>query len=289
MKPLAWVLNLDADHELRQPLGYNAPKRVLERVSTMRERIVGLLGPDDVVLGRDDVSPSHEGRCWCPTPTALKLLARASVAPPLAPPFEVVRRVNHRRFSLALGVTLPGSRWIEDENALRTAVASGSPSGRWVMKRPYSSAGNGRRLIGGSAWEAHDAPWVKASLAVDGLVLEPWVDKAGELAIHGYVDRDGAATLGRVCVQVVDAHGAWVETVPDASAVTETERATLLTTAEEVADALRTEGYFGPFGVDAFRFVDGDSVHLNRRSEINARYTMGWAVGMGDLRPDREG
>jgi hypothetical protein len=54
-----------------------------------------------------------------------------------------------------------------------------------------------------------------------------------------------------------------------------------------VAQALLEAGYFGPFGIDAFRWVDRAGVErFNPRCEINARYSMGWAVGMGSRRPD---
>ena len=58
---------------------------------------------------------------------------------------------------------------------------------------------------------------------------------------------------------------------------------------DRAAEALRAAGYFGPFGIDAFTWEGDDgTVHLHRRSEINARYSMGWAIGMGDARPDLE-
>ena len=51
---------------------------------------------------------------------------------------------------------------------------------------------------------------------------------------------------------------------------------------ERIAEALAAEGYFGPFGVDAFTFIGADGANsLQPRSEINARYSMGFVVGMG--------
>jgi hypothetical protein len=52
--------------------------------------------------------------------------------------------------------------------------------------------------------------------------------------------------------------------------------------ADLVAIALSRAGYFGPFGVDAYCYRDRDEkIHLQPRSEINARYTMGFAIGWG--------
>ena len=49
-----------------------------------------------------------------------------------------------------------------------------------------------------------------------------------------------------------------------------------------MAGALLPAGYFGPFGVDAYTYRGraGASV-FQPRSEINARYSMGFAAGWG--------
>jgi hypothetical protein len=57
----------------------------------------------------------------------------------------------------------------------------------------------------------------------------------------------------------------------------------LVSGAEGVAAALNAARYFGPFGVDAYTYrerPDG-AIALQPRSEINARYTMGFAVPRG--------
>lgn len=54
---------------------------------------------------------------------------------------------------------------------------------------------------------------------------------------------------------------------------------------EIVGRALAAQGYFGAFGVDAYRhrLLDGSGrTALNPLSEINARYTMDWALAMGE-------
>jgi hypothetical protein len=56
-----------------------------------------------------------------------------------------------------------------------------------------------------------------------------------------------------------------------------------------VAEALIRAGYFGPFGIDGYRWKDEHgTLRFNPRTDINARYSMGWAVGMGSRRPDLE-
>ncbi len=288
MSTVAWLLNLDADHELQKPLGYLPNKKVIALVRQMRERIVALVRPEDVIVG--DAALAHDvvGLCWCPTPTALLRLRRAGIAAAPTPPFEVVRRVNHRHFALGLGGGFDGRQWIADEAMLRAALAKAAPSGQWVMKRPHSIAGSGRRVLRDGLLAPHDERWVKATLAAGGLVLEPWVHREGELVVHGYVHRDGKVVLGDVCVQFVDEHGSWLDTVHDVNALSERDVATMTATAGRAASALQEAAYFGPFGVDAFRYRRAGDVVLNACSELNARYTMGWAIGMGRRRPDTE-
>ena len=65
-------------------------------------------------------------------------------------------------------------------------------------------------------------------------------------------------------------------------------RTSLKRAARCAAEALLEAGYFGPFGIDAYRWRAGAAAHFNARSEINARYSMGWATGMEHCRVDLE-
>ena len=51
------------------------------------------------------------------------------------------------------------------------------------------------------------------------------------------------------------------------------------------AQALSAAGYFGPFGIDGFRYRDaqGRGGRLQSMGELNARFSMAWALGMGPL------
>jgi hypothetical protein len=63
----------------------------------------------------------------------------------------------------------------------------------------------------------------------------------------------------------------------------EDELAALNETFERAAEALRGAGYFGPFGIDAFRYLDAQNVErFHPLGEINARYSMGWLIGMAE-------
>ncbi|MCA8944511.1 MAG: hypothetical protein KDB80_18260, partial [Planctomycetes bacterium] len=123
----------------------------------------------------------------------------------------------------------------------------------------------------------------------EGLQIEPFVDVVAEFAIHGWLDPSGASVVGEPTTLVSDADGAWLASSAGADLHvderTELERATA-----RVANELHSIGYHGPFGVDAFRWVDAEGASRFRvLGELNARFTMGYFVGMqerlGDLLP----
>ncbi len=108
--------------------------------------------------------------------------------------------------------------------------------------------------------------------------------------MHGFLAASGELAIGAPTVQRTDATGAWRASLPAAPGdLSADEERDLFTAMESTAAALREAGYFGPFGIDAFRYRDESSAtRWNPRGEINARYSMGWAVGMGERRPDLE-
>jgi hypothetical protein len=93
--------------------------------------------------------------------------------------------------------------------------------------------------------------------------------------------------LGEPTRQMCDDSGVWRGTVL-ATDLEPSEAAALRSSVQTAAEALLGAGYFGPFGIDAYRWREGARIHFNARSEINARYSMGWATGMQRCRVDRE-
>lgn len=300
----AWVLNFDAEDELAAaPRAYTPSRAVRSRFEALAARVLALLGPRDRVLVPvlPQVGPlpspprAFLGRAWCPTPRAIQAFCDAGVEVPRAPPLDVLCRVNHRRFCAELGQTLPGARFVDTMDAVLETIAAPSPTGHWLLKRPFSFTGRGRRKIHRGSVDAADRSFIEASLAprgssasAMGLQVEPWVELRGDVALHGFLSASGRITLGEPTVQALDATGAWrgsARAGPDDLSIDE--RRALIEAAHEAAVALRGAGYFGPFGVDAFRWINADgSMRFNPRCEINARYSMGWAIGMGDVRPD---
>lgn len=292
----AWILNFDAEDELDRGAGHTSSRAVRARFTGLAARVSALLVPGDVIV--DPAAPialapdAFSGRAWCPTPGARRLLERVSAVVPAAPSLAVLRRVNHRRFCADLGQTLPGARYVDTLDDVVTIVNTPSPSGAWLLKRPFGFAGRGRRRLRPGAFDPAERAWIEASLATgEGLQIEPWVELAGDVGLHGFLAASGALVLGAPTVQRTDATGAWSASLPAAPGeLSAAEERSLFDAMDATAAALREAGYFGPFGIDAFRWLgEGGAPRWNPRGEINARYSMGWAVGMGARRPDLEG
>lgn len=279
--PRLWVLNFDAEDELARPGAMTPSPALRARFAALAAR-TALLGPGDRRL--DEFAPPDpswrgmQGAAWCPTPRALRALARAEARPPEAPTPAALRAANHRRLMSGRVASLPGARYVHTRGEYDEAVARGSITGAWLLKRAYAYNGRGRCRWRDGADDPHVARWVDAALATgDGLQVEPEVPRSLDVGFHGELTRAGEARWGALTVQHCDAHGAWEATEPaPPGTLTDAEAALVAATKAEVAAALRSVGYFGPFGVDAFRWAGGFAPCC----DVNARYTMGWAVGM---------
>jgi hypothetical protein len=131
--------------------------------------------------------------------------------------------------------------------------------------------------------------WVEASLRRgDPLQVEPLVERLGDFALHGWISPAGDLTLGEPTVLRCSDEGAWVASEREAGDLSAAERDALAAEARRVAAELYANGYNGPFNLDAFRWKDPahPSPRFTVRCEINARFSMGWAVGMGPIAAD---
>ncbi|WP_394842809.1 hypothetical protein LZC95_37775 [Pendulispora brunnea] len=281
---IAWVLNLDADLELATLRGYSPKKSVLAAMEPMVARLAGvLLGPNDVLVDGQNAR-GLPGRAFCPTPRALKILEAAGAVPERHPPVEVLRRVNSRAFASAMGATLPSGRFVTSLDEARVMLGTSPAVGRgWRIKRAFGMTGRGQRPVDVGAASDADIAFVRAGLAEGGVQIEPNVSIVDEYAIHGMLDQEeGTHALGVLVKQRCDARGSWIATerIAEPTSTEQTIGARLVEEAARVAEALVREGYFGPFGIDAYTYRDpSGALALQPRSEINARYTMGFAIG----------
>lgn len=293
---VAWVLNLDAEDELVHGRLHTPGRAMTARIGGLVEALAALVRPGDVVVwpGTSAEAPGLPGRAWCPTRWAQTQLSRAGATCPRAPGMEVLRRVNHRRFAHALGPGLPLARFVTTAGELREALSAGVALGAvsaeacWLLKRPLGYAGRGRRRLPAGTLTAADQAWVDVSLrAGDGLLVEPWVARELDVGLHGYLFEDGRVVFGEVTVQDIDLTGAWRATrLAPPGTLRPEEQAALEAEARRTAQALSAAGYFGAFGLDAFRWrTPSGERRFQPRCELNARYSMGWGLGMQGFRP----
>ncbi len=290
MSRRAWVLNLDAEEELAGRRPYKGPFAALAARPELLAALAPLVPQGDVVLlGDGEPSPDVaglQGRAWCPTRSALDALSRRGAVGPRAPAMAILRRVASRAFSASLGLHLPGARFFTGPSELDLALGSLVGAGPVLARRSFGFAGRGRRLLAGSAPTEVEAGFIRRALAEGGLLLEPFVERSADFSLHGHVDRD-EIVLGEVVKAQVDRAGVWRGSrLATEDELARAERSALFEEATRSAVALRSAGYFGPFGLDAYRYTLRGAEGWNPRCEINARYSMAWAIGMGERRPD---
>ena len=141
-------------------------------------------------------------------------LVRAGASPVPHPSAKVLRTVNGRAFSAALGPTLPEAAFVHDlEAAVAMLAARPMIALQWRVKRAFGMAGRGqRRIAPGLVSEANRAFLRSAIASEGGVMIEPDVAIVRELALHGVLAEDGALRLGRLVTQECDAHGQWLAT-----------------------------------------------------------------------------
>jgi len=276
----AWVLNLDAELELARPRFAYAPRtKVLEQLAQYGQGSRALLGPEDVLLEPGGVAPAGDfvGRAWCPTPSALRRLSAAGITAEPHPEPEVLRRVNHRLFAHQAGGGLPEQAYFTERAPLEELLRRAEWP--WLIKRPLAFAGRGQMRFCETITDQHWS-WLDASLAQDGVIIEPLVTPTLELSLHGFVWPTGRYELGRICVQVVSDRGVFRGSRLAAPGELEpSEARQLFEQATRVAALLHDARYWGPFGIDGYRYQRGAARGFCALGEINARYTMAFAIG----------
>lgn len=322
MTARGWWLNLDAEEELdalRRGIpwdpsrGAKAPARAVEWLRSPGD---GLVKEADVWVNGPGTGPASGaevggwGLAWCPTPSALDGLRSAGWMPRPGPSVDALIRANARETSSGLD-PLPGTLVVDSMASLEAALqrpmlerapdpsaSVGQPDGApgpmrkapaWWLRTSLCAAGRGRRIVergdvGAGRWR----PWAETALGVGPIQVQPMVDVVAEFALHGWIhgpgDRPGAsADWGSPVPQQARA-GTWRGSghalMPG---IRPHEAARLRDVAGRAADLLRAIGYFGPVGVDSFRWTDANGVErFHAATDVNARFTMGWRIGAGE-------
>jgi hypothetical protein len=280
-RSLAWHLNLDADRELQAPSSYRASSLTAERVRELVTRMSDLVAPDDLQLDAISGGELPTGvtiQAFCPTPSALAQIRKRGFTPPPAPTLEVLRAVNDRAFCAALGHGLPGAAFVRDMTQLERQLEQPVPGGRYVIKRAFSFAGREqKRVAQGPIDEATRKFCARSFAREEGLQVEPWVDRLADFSRHGYLTSVGTFIAGPARAQNCDPMGRFLGMSKLPAELSEIEDASLIAELAKTAAALEAAHYFGPFGIDAFRYRDANrQIQWNPRCEINARLTMGY-------------
>jgi len=275
---LAWLLNFDADLRLAS----NARRKALasEDLQRFLARLTDLVAEEDLILNLPDSAKSDRDLTvltFCPTPDALAQITALGLTPPAAPSLSVLRRVNDRAFCAELGHGLPNSCFARDMSELVRTLALPSPTGSYVIKRAFSFAGREQRRVRDGVLDDSTRGFCARSFARgEGVQIEPWVARTADFSAHGYLSRAGELLCGQPRQQHCDAMGRFERVSAGTAELRVDERKALASSLSTTGNALKNAGYFGPFGIDAFRYGDREGEHFNARCEINARFTMGY-------------
>jgi len=249
-----------------------------------------------------------QAAAWLNTPEAERAASDAK-RPLYGAPAEVVRRVHDKAFALEVArgarlvpdalegcsAVLEPSELLPAEAGVRALEARAAAFPAWARERltlkpRLGSSGRGR--VACKAGEI-DAPAVRGALprlaARGGLVLEPWLRRHLDLSANLWVSAGAEVRLLGTARQLLTRAGVYrgqaglVDSRGRVSSGSDDDEA-LREAAATAALAAADVGYWGPLGIDAFRFEGpGGELALRPLVEINARFTVG-AVVLGLLR-----
>jgi hypothetical protein len=279
MTRFGWVLNLDAELELARPgFSYVPRAKLTAQLAEYGRASLALLGKGDVLIEPGEpCPPGLIGRAWCPTPRALSVLTAAGISAEPHPGAPVLRRVNHRLFAHELGSGLPEQQYLTERAPIEALIRRAERP--WLLKRPLAFAGRGQTRFYGPISDKQWS-WLDVSLAQDGLIVEPLVSPTLELSLHGFIWPNGHFELGCICVQQVTERGVFRGVrLAEPGELAAPEFEAFMAQGERVAQALHDAAYFGPFGIDGYRYELDGRIGFCALSEINARYTMGFVTG----------
>lgn len=207
----------------------------------------------------------------------------------------LTQRLHHRstlvEIRSQLGVDERHGTWIDDRDVLRALLETPPPCGdSWWVKAGFTTSGRHRVVVtaGGDPRPAMSLLDRSTAVVRTGVLVEPGRHRVADYGAVGWVgDTNGERrTIGpRVHRQTVTPGGQFGGL---ASRVDEHARERVSRTWTAVARLLHTEGYRGPFGIDAFEYrTSDDTTEWIDLCEVNARLTFGhvahaWARRLGD-------
>jgi hypothetical protein len=308
MPRLFWP-NFDFEHELARGTAWQAPDRLIQLNAALACSFCSVAEQDDVIVvpklrstqttttisvgeqiqiqlvesDRATTDDRFRGPEWELIPwgvtASLESLARKRHWTWNQPDCNLVRKLNDRETSNSwekLTETMPcGVEIIDSIEELQTGITN-LDRDKWVLKARYGMSARERILGTGTTLTSQQTGWIEKRLKEQGsLVLEPWLESAGEMGIQIQVPASGQIEMLAVLPLMNTAHG---EYQGSRLFLSESEQqiwelATRI--AMQIAEDFQRQGYFGPLGIDAMRYRDGDEIKLRPIQDINARWTMG--------------
>ena len=278
---------------------FSSATRMLDDEDALVPVWPGALGPRAQDPAFPWLADERKTYAWLGNDAAARA-AEAAGHPLAGPASDVVRGVHDKAFAHSVGeeaglvpASLRGLVAVLDPSELRDADAAVRrvehavrdwPSwtrGRFALKPRIGASGRGR--VAGSH-DRIDTPELRGALPrlarQGGALLEPWLTRLADSSVQLYIAPDGALTLLGMLEQHVSSAGSFRghsgAVDYKARIVSECgEENALIEAALEVARAAHARGFFGPCGIDAFRFEGPQGAELRPAVEFNARFTMG--------------
>jgi len=174
-----------------------------------------------------------------------------------------------------------GAAVLDQKDAILQQIEQG---GNWVLKRPFSTSGQGRILLRAPV-DSRSERWIEKQLKNGALLVEPWHQRVADFSVQTEIHEDRIQLLGKTRFWTASTGayrgallGRWTlglttETIrglQQAGAGKRLDQAAL-----QVAKAAQERGYRGPLGVDAMAVLVDNVLRLQPILEVNPRYTMG--------------
>ncbi|MBI3726256.1 hypothetical protein HY251_20210 [bacterium] len=228
----------------------------------------------------------HELVPWGAAPSLVDLAKKvgARYEPPHV---DAVRKANSKAFAHELATRLgldPPGAVLRSREEVEARLAAFRERELWVVKRAFGFAGRGHLLGRGPSLPGNGKGWLESAFSRgDPVVLEPWLEREGDLSAHFTVLRDGKVSFLGVVEMLCAKNGCYLGNRIGALALEASFRDELERVALRAGAELAREGYFGPAGIDAF--VSGG--RLRALVEVNARHSMGRiALSLSRLLPE---
>lgn len=317
--PRVFLGNFDFEHELAAGDAYRPTATVRRLNASLATAWLSLTDPEDAILvdrrpdaadlqamgdlgfgsrfvsdpGELSTTDRWELTPWGWTDSAVDLAAKHRWRH-RCPNLATIRLLNSRSYRWRLerewDIRLPDSNEIHSLDDLQAAVAR-SPHAEWVLKANFGMAARERVRWRGAGIPEHVLPWVRRRLQDEPLlILEPWVERIDEAGIQIDIPESGTPVLMGVTPLLTDASGGYLGSRIDGSDENSSRWTCAIAVALRAAHRLQQEGYFGPLGIDAMHYRDGEGrERLRPLQDLNARYTMGrLALGWRRVLRDNE-